>query len=345
MSTRAEKLAGWLAQVSEPAIEPELPVIDTHHHLWPTSPLPEFEAWGVDDTLDYKSNCGHNIIATVHIEAHACYWDHGPEELRCVGETQFVEQAAQAAEKMGGRASGFCAGIVGAGNMMLGAKIDRVLAAHQAESPGRFKGIRYNIASDPDWVAPRGYELEPGLAQKPEFLAAFEKLAERNLSFETWIMHPQLGDVAKLADAFSDTTIVVSHVGSPMGIGRYRGGAGFDEWRDKLAECAACPNVILKLGGLHMSYTGLGVDADALRPRTSSEMADAHGRHLLTAVDTMGASRCMFESNFPVDGMQTNATVLWNAYKLVTADLDPADRNELFSGTAIRVYDLTLPSL
>ena len=344
MSTRAKNLTDWLAQVSEPAIEPELPVVDVHHHLWPTSPIPGLASWGVDDAIEYKINSGHNIAATVHVEAHANYWEDGPEELRCVGETEFVEQAANTAENMGGHAAGLCAGIVGAGDMMLGAEIDKVLAAHQAASPGRFRGIRFNIANDPDWVAPKGWELEAGLSKKPEFHAAFEKLAERKLSFETWLMHPQLIELAELADAFPETTIVVSHVGSPMGIGRFSGG-GFDDWRDTLAECAARPNVILKLGGLHLSYTGLGVDTDAPRPRTSGEMADAHGRHILAAVDILGASRCMFESNFPVDGMHTNGTVLWNAFKKITADLNPADRKELFSGTAIRAYRLSIPSL
>ena len=178
-----------------------------------------------------------------------------------------------------------------------------------------------------------------------EFLAAFEKLAQRELSFETWLMHPQLPEVAKLADDFPQTTIVISHVGSPMGIGRYVNGAGFEEWRDGLAECAARPNTVLKLGGLHLANTGLRVAADAARPRTSAEMAEAHGRYILTAIDVFGASRCMFESNFPVDGMQTSGTVLWNAFKKITANLEPADRQELFSGTAIRAYQLDIPSL
>ena len=344
MGTKSQELTNWLGQVSETAIEPELPVIDAHHHLWPKSPIPEFAPWGVEEAIEYKSNSGHNIVATVHVEAHANYWDHGPEALRCVGETEFVDRAATRAEELGGGAAGFCAGIVGAGDMMLGAEIDDVLAAHLEASPARFKGTRYNIASDPDWVAPKGWELAPGLSRRPEFRAAFEKLAERELSFDTWIMHTQLTEVAELAGAFPETTIILSHVGSPMGIGRFSDSAGFESWRDGLAECAARPNVTLKLGGMHLSYTGLGVDPNAPRPRTSAEMAEVHGRHILTAIGIFGPSRCMFESNFPVDGMQTNGTVLWNAYKLITNELEPADRRELFYGTAIRAYRLNVRS-
>ena len=344
MRARTEHLNDWLAQVSEAALEPELPVIDAHHHLWPTSPIPEFAPWGVAEAIEYKSYSGHNIVATVHVEAHTNYRQAGQEELRCVGETEFVERAAETAEQMGGRAAGLCAGIVGAGDMLLGAGLDKVLAAHQAASPGRFRGIRFNIANDPDWVAPKGWELEAGLSERPEFRAAFEKLAARGLSFDTWIMHPQLGEVAELADAFPETTIVISHVGSPMGIGRFRDGAGFEDWRARLAQCAEHPNIMLKLGGLHLSYTGLGVPAEAPRPRTSSEMADAHGPHIVAAIEIMGASRCMFESNFPVDGMQTSGTVLWNAFKQITADIAPVGRRELFSGSAIRAYRLDLPA-
>ena len=342
MSNTSENLAVWLARISESALEPELAVIDAHHHLWPKSPIPEFEPWGVREAIDYKVNSGHNVVATVHVEAHANYWDQGPAELRCVGETEFVNNAAQKAIEIDDRAKGFCEGIVGAGNMMLGSDLDRVLQAHQEQAPDRFKGIRFNIASDPDWVAPKGFELEPGLIDKAEFRAAFEKLAERNLSYDTWLMHPQLPDVARLANEFPETTIIVSHVGSPMRIGRFADDkeAAFADWQEALSSCADSPNIFLKLGGLHLSYTGLRVPLEASKPRTSSEIAEVQGPHILTAIEIIGADRCMFETNMPVDGMQTTPTVLWNAYKRISENLSSEDRSNLFSGTAVRAYKL-----
>jgi len=256
-----------------------------------------------------------------------------------VGETEFVETVAVAAERRGGAESGLCAAIVAHADMMLGERVEDVLVAHRQASP-RVRGIRHLIAHDRDY--PGALPSRPGIMREPVFRAAFARLAAHGLSFDVWLMHPQLEELAELAADAPDTLIILDHVGSPMGTGRYaNGGAdGFEEWRKGLALVAQQPNVVLKLGGLNMEFTRLGAPVGAVRPWSSEQMAHAQSRYVLTAIDLFSPARCMFESNFPVDRMSTGATVLWNCFKQISAGFSPAEKAELFCGTAARTYRL-----
>jgi predicted TIM-barrel fold metal-dependent hydrolase len=240
--------------------------------------------------------------------------------------------------------AGLCRGIVGNADMMLGAAaVDELLAAHAAAAPARFRGIRYITASDSDMNIPARFMAKPGVMRDPDFLAAFERLAARDLVFDAFLPHPQLSEVAALARAFPETRIVINHTGGPMAIGRYActAAARFEEWRDGLAACAAYPHVRLKLGGLQMWFTGLGW-SDLSRPPTSADIAESQAGHILTAIEIFGPDRCMFESNFPVDMIHVGGTVLWNAFKRITAGLDRAARADLFAGTAARAYRIEI---
>jgi predicted TIM-barrel fold metal-dependent hydrolase len=281
-------------------------------------------------------------VATIYAEAYARYRTHGPAELRPVGETEFADAVGREADAAGGRAAGVCRGIVAGADMMLGAAVEEVLIAHRQASD-RVRGIRYIIANDRDFPGP--LPSQPGTLTNPRFREAFARLAPNGLSFDCWLMHPQLPDLARLAAEFPATTIILDHVGSPMGTGRYANGGSraFEEWREGMQLVAKNPNVALKLGGLNMEFTRLSAPLDAERPWTSEHMAQVQGRYLLTAIDLFGPSRCMFESNFPVDRMSTNLTVLWNTLKRVAARFTAAEKAEMFSGTALRVYRLQSP--
>jgi L-fuconolactonase len=335
----------WRAQTAEDPLEPDLPIIDPHHHLWPIPMTPQMEAYGADALLSDKTSCGHNIIATVFVEANAQYRTAGPASLRPVGETAYADQVGRDGDRQGGRAAGACAGIVAHADMMLGDAVEEVMIAHREASPDRLRGIRHLVAFDPDFPGMPG--SRPGVLSDAAFRAAFSRLSAHGLSYDAWVMHPQLGELADLAGAFPDTLIVLDHVGAPMGIGRYAngGGDGFDAWRRGMVEVAAHSNVVLKLGGLNMSLTNLGAPRDAPRPWDSRRMAEVQGRHLLTAIDIFGPSRCMFESNFPVDRMSTGACTLWNAFKRVAERFSDGEKAELFSGVAARTYRLDLPKL
>lgn len=332
----------WRDQIVEAPIDPDLPIIDPHHHIWPQVPMADAEAWDADDLLAYKAGCGHNLVATMFVESGVCYRTSGPAELVSVGETEFAEVVAQDAQRRGGRADGAVAGIVAGVDLTLGARAAQVLDAHLLAS-ARVRGIRSSIAYDPDMP----YELgtRPGMMADPSFREGVALLASRNLVLDVWLMQPQMAELVDLARAFPDTSFVLDHVGTPMGVGRFsRDPKGsFADWRNLMARLAELPNVSVKLGGLNMPLTDLCVEEDAARPWTSEQMAQAQSRHILTAIDLFGPGRCMFESNFPVDRALTSGTVLWNAFKRIAAGFSADEKHALFLGTANRVYRLDLP--
>lgn len=331
----------WLALTVEDALEPDLPIVDSHHHIWPDSPADPYPAYTMDALFQDKAASGHNIIATVYVDSHASHRTSGPEELKVVGETDYAERVAQEGNRRGGRFAGVCAAIVPPANLCLGARVGAVLDAHMAASP-RMRGIRHMTAFAAE-IPPVYGAGEAGIMLRPDFRAGFAELAPRKLNFDAWLFQHQLPEFVDLARAFPGTSIVLEHLGGPQGIGRYVGRReeAFAEWKRNMMDAAHCDNVVLKLGTLNMSYTGVhGVGEP--RPRTSEEMARAQRDYILTAIDIFGPDRCMFESNFPVDMLGTSYNVLWNCFKRVTTGFTPAERTNLFSAVAIRTYRLAL---
>ena len=329
----------WRALVREAAIEPDVPIIDPHHHVWPQAPMAGAESWDRDDLFAYMTGEGHRIVATVIVESGIAYRTQGASELAPVGETEFAETIAKEAARRGGLVGGAVSGIVAAADMMLGARVGAVLDAHIEASP-RLRGIRPSIACDPD--LPYEIDTRPGMMAEPAFREAVAALTARDLCLEVWVMHPQLAEVADLAAACPDTTFVIDHLGSPMGVGRFAQDrrAAFADWRAGMAALAERPNVVVKLGGLNMPLTDLCADYAAREPWTSEKMAQVQREHILAAIDLFGPQRCMFESNFPVDRILTSGTVLWNAFKRMVADFTPEEKHEMFFAAADRVYRL-----
>jgi predicted TIM-barrel fold metal-dependent hydrolase len=173
------------------------------------------------------------------------------------------------------------------------------------------------------------------------FREGFAQLARFSLSFDAWLYHPQIPELTDLARAFPDTTIVLDHFGGPLGIGPYagRGDEVHAQWKRDIDALASCPNVVAKLGGIHMPINGFGWHKRELLPN-SQQLADASARYVLHTIDRFGPQRCMFESNFPVDKVSCSYLVLWNSFKRLVADFSPADKAALFHDTAARVYRL-----
>jgi predicted TIM-barrel fold metal-dependent hydrolase len=171
----------------------------------------------------------------------------------------------------------------------------------------------------------------------------FARLAPLGLSFDAWLYFPQLGDIAELARAFPETSIVVDHVGGLLGLGKYTGRRDdvFAAWKQAVGRIAAFPNVTMKLGGLTMKTVGFGFHERA-KPPSSQELADAYRPYFETCIDLFGVDRCMFQSNFPVDKAGCSYPVLWNAFKRVTASYSGAEKRALHCATAARVYRLTV---
>ena len=330
----------WLDLYHEEILDPALPIIDPHHHLWDR---PGWRYMPHDLLADVGS--GHNIIATVFVQARAFHKADGPEELRPIGETEFVNGAAAMGASGQYGPGRICAGIVGHANLQLGAAVDRVLEAHIRAGGDRFRGIRHIVAHDPDpTLVNPGNAVPPGMLSDANFREGFARLAPLKMSFEAWLYHPQMAELLDLARAFPGTAIVLNHVGGPLGIGRFAGKHAevFPGWAAAIKALAACPNVMVKLGGLGMRINGFGFETAALPP-SSDTLATAWKPYIDTCIEAFGASRCMFESNFPVDKGSYSYPVFWNACKKLAAGASDAEKTALFRGAANQFYRLGLP--
>ena len=285
---------------------------------------------------------GHKVESTVFVECGSFYRAAGPETMKYVGETEFVNgQAAMAASGRYGPILA-CEGIVGRADLSQGASVAEVLEAHVRVGGGRFKGIRHAGAYDPSPDIRRSHTSPPpGLYALPSFREGFAKLGEAGLSFEAWQYHPQLGEVAALADAAPNVAILLNHVGGPLGIGPYAANRDevFAVWKAGIEDLAKRPNVWVKLGGLGMTVCGFGFHHRDPRPG-SEELAEAWRPYLETCIAAFGVERGMFESNFPVDGASCDYATLWNALKRVAAGASADEKAKLFRDNARRFYRL-----
>jgi predicted TIM-barrel fold metal-dependent hydrolase len=347
--------------MAETILEPDLPIVDPHHHLWdrrsyaapgasgatPEHPfmtaIADARRYLLDELLA-DTGSGHRIVATVFVECGAFYRADGPVEMRTVGETEFVNGvAAMSASGMYGDTRA-CAGIVSRADLSLGDGVVPVLEAHIAAGGGRFRGIR-NSASfedDKEVLGPLN-RAEAGLYLSDKFREGFRRLAPLGLSFDAWLLEPQLPDAISLARAFPETHIVLDHVGTPLGRASYQGKLKerFPIWRENVRELAKSPNVVVKLGGLAMAFCNF--PSFLAEPRAPSEQLAAEWRpYIETCIEAFGPKRCMFESNFPVDMGSCDYATLWNAFKRIAKGYSPDEKTSLFSETAANTYRLGL---
>ena len=335
----ADPREDWLAQYTEQVIDPARPIVDPHHHLWDRGG----QRYLIEEiTADIAS--GHNIVATVYVEARSMYRANGAEALRPVGEIEFANGAAAMSASGGYGSASICAGIVGHVNLLLGDGARAVLEAEIAAGGGRFRGIRHSSAWDSDPNVAHMYATRPkGLLLDPTFRKGFACLAPLGLSFDAWLFHPQIGELADLARAFPDTRIVLDHCGGPVGLGSYAGRRDeiFVGWKASIKDIAKCPNVAVKLGGLAMRLLGYDFHERAMPP-SSEDAAAAWRPYIETCIEAFGPNRAMFESNFPPDKGQCSYQVIFNAFKRIAAPCSEAEKTALFSKTAADVYRLKL---
>ena len=335
-------LQAWLAKrPSEVALEPELPIIDPHHHLWDT---PQRGLYLLPELLA-DTGGGHNIVSTVFLECQSMFRATGPEELRPVGEVEFVNGTAAMSASGQYGTTRVCEAIIGWVDLMLGAKVRKVLEAEIEAGGGRFRGVRYGTSHDDSIVGKFvSRPIPPHRLLDPKFREGFAELGKLGLTFDSWHFHPQLPDLVDLARAFPDTTIIVDHVGGVLGVGPYAGRTAeiLPAWCKSIADLAQCANVNMKLGGLGMTSFGFGFhERDA--PPSSQELADTWRPYVETCIEAFGPDRCMFESNFPPDKQSCGYTELWNAFKRITSGASAAEKTALYSGTAARVYRMIKP--
>jgi len=260
--------------------------------------------------------------------------------MKPIGETDFVRDIAIQAERMQNVKTVVTAGIVGFADLNLGSGVASVLEAQVAAGQNRFRGIRQISACDanPDiWSWP----VDPKMLMDSKFREGFACLKNYDLTFDAWLYHHQMPQLADLARAFPDTTIILDHVGGPIGVGSYA--ANYEQtlhdWKRNITELAASDNVVVKLGGLGMPLCGFNWHRQATPPG-SLDLAETMAPYYLFCIEKFGVNRCMFESNFPVDKISYSYNILWNAFKRIVKDFSPDEKSALFYDTAARVYKL-----
>lgn len=328
--------AEWLASVIEEIVEPDRPIIDTHHHLWKTASF-----WGtyVLEDLWADTDSGHNIEKTVFIDCHSSYREDGPDHLKPIGETEFVVSLAEESARQEDKAT--IAGIIGHANMTLGEEVAEVLQAHEAAGKGLFRGIRHAGPHDPTGTLSNPGSRRPGLYNQEDFRTGVRTLGSLGYSYDTWHFFHQNQEYLALARAVPETTMILDHFGTPLGVGAYAGKQDeiFEQWKTDVAEIAGCPNVFAKLGGMAMPDNGFGWDNNP-SPPTSDDFVAAQKRYYLHMIECFGPERCMFESNFPVDKLSISYQVLWNGMKKIVMDFSEDEKHAMFYGTAAKVYRL-----
>ena len=324
----------WLAKWQEEALEPELAVIDPHHHFW------DHEGGYLLDDLLADMASGHKVLATVFVQCAYAYRTEGPVALRPVGETERVAAIARQAVQRGLTAN-IAAGIVGHANLDLGDDVDAVLQAHIDAGDGRFRGIRHITTWHTDFNASMLGRPPADLMQRASFRRGLARLAHFGLSFDAWLYHTQIGQLADLARAVPEVPIMLNHFGAPLGVGPYVGKRDevFADWRAAMKNLATCPNVSIKLGGLAMAIMGFEFHKQALPP-TSQQLAAAWAPYMHTCIELFGVQRCMYESNFPVDKGMCSYGVLWNAFKRISAGASAEEKAWLFRDSARTFYRL-----
>ena len=331
------------ALTPEPALEPEIAICDAHHHFWASRPDPAHFAEAVYWQEQYvvrdlaEDTKGHNVRSTVFIEVRSEYRLDGPEEMRPVGEVEFVQGLANESASGSYGSLRAAAAIIGHADLKLGERVRPVLEAMQGASPDRFRGIRHSVSWDP---SPGLFNREPeGTLSSEGYRAGARVLAGMGLCLENSLYFPQLAELAEFANAVPDLTIVLNHIGGLVRIGPY---ANQDDevlpaWRSGIAAVAECPNIVMKLGGLGQPRYGFDWH-ERTAPVGSEEVAESLSPFMSYCIEQFGPGRCMFESNFPVDKMSYSYGVVYNAFKRLSKGYSASERAAMFHDVAAGVY-------
>ena len=339
----------------EPILEPNLPIIDPHHHLWLKGDVPDTvtgenpfarvlagtRRYLMEDFLE-DAHAGHNIVASIFVECRSMYRAYGPDHMKPVGEVEFAAGVAAMAENGAFGVTRVCAGIVGGAHLTRGDAVEEVLQACIVAGGGRFRGVRNHTGNDPDptLLGPMANKPPYMLADRT-FRAGVRQLAKFGLSLDLCPIEPQLLEVADLAHAIPDVQIILDHAGSPVAIAQYKGKRAerFAIWRKSMEVLARCPNVVVKLGGMGVHL----LDYDTFMsdpPATSEQLATQWRPYIENCIEVFGVDRCMFESNYPADAGSACYPVIWNTFKRITAGVSSDEKAALYTGTARRVYKI-----
>lgn len=326
----------------EVILEPDIAIIDSHHHLFNRPNL----RYLFEDYLE-DVYAGHKVLASVYVESQEMVRPDGPELLRPLGEIEFANGIAAMSASGGYGPCRVAAAIVGHADLTAGDRVADTLDRSMSIAPDRYRGIRQVAMAHPDPRALSILAKKPphDLLKHPEFHKGLRQLAKRDLCFVATVFHHQLPELAAIAAQHPDMNFVLAHLGLAFGMGMddKRRSEVFQVWRASMRHLARQPNVLCKVGGLGTLYWGFGFDAHLQAPGYL-ELAAAWRPYVESAIEAFGADRCMVESCYPSDGRSCGFVPLMNALKYIVRDCSVDEKTALFHRTAARLYRITLPA-
>jgi predicted TIM-barrel fold metal-dependent hydrolase len=327
----------------EPILDPEIPIIDAHHHLFTRPSL----RYLLDDYLA-DARAGHKIVATVYMEIHSFARPDGPELLRPLGEIEFANGLGAMCASGTYGDTRVCAGIISHADLRVGDQIGEFLDRALEIAPERFRGIRQVACDDQSESVYKWITNPPprGLYKSQGFIPAIRQIVKRGLTFDAALFHHQISDVIELADTCPDATIVLNHCGHVMAMDMSANERAeiFQQYRKSMIELGRRPNVYCKIGGLGLPFWGFEF-IERQDPVGYQELATVWRPYVETSIEAFGVNRCMMESNYPQDGRSAGFVPLWNALKFIVRSASPQDKATLFHGTAAKVYRIKVPGL
>ena len=333
-----ERYYEWIAQIKEEIINPELPIIDPHHHLWNGDNQLAGSFPYLIENLNEDTFSGHNIVGTIFMECAQGYYLDGEEKYKPVGETEFVINLIKDSEKLSKSTN--IMGIIGFADLMLGHEVKDVLNTHLSKGEGLFRGIRHAAGWDKNNEIHNSHSNPiENIYHNKSFMKGAEELINLKLTFDAWHYHHQINDLSIFAKKYPELTIIHDHFGGPLGVGPYEGKKEeiFKKWKDDISLLSESKNVFAKLGGLAMPVNGWNFHKQN-KPASSDQIVDMHHEYYLHTINCFGVERCMFESNFPVDRRSVSYHVIWNAFKKMVLGYSDEDKNKLFFKNAKDVY-------
>ncbi len=282
---------------------------------------------------DFDADRAHQPVrGLVHIEAG--WTDKGPAGP--VGETRWLDDLSPSGA---GRVQAIIVHVD-----LTQPDVADVLDAH-LDASDRVRGARDVLAWHPSKRI-MSSAAAPHLTSDPQWRAGFEQVVQRGLSFEATCYNTQLAELAALARAYPEQSMMLCHLGTPIGVAGPFGGVGntaaerdviVGSWKVAMARLAECANVHVKLSGLGMPICGFGFEQRETPP-TAAEVADAFEPLVSFAIKTFGVRRCMFGSNFPIDKVSMPYSVLVEAMLAITASYTEDEQRQLFEGNGLRYY-------
>ncbi|BBQ00917.1 amidohydrolase (plasmid) [Burkholderia sp. SFA1] len=329
----------WLALRSEPIIEPDLPIVDAHHHLWDRQ-----SGRYLSDEFRADVASGHRVLSTVYVQCRSMLRQDGLDAMKPVGEVEFANGVAAMFASGAYGPTRCCEAIVGGADLTLGDALAPVLEAMIHGSGGRLRGIRNPLAwHDSPAVSSSPVTPPRELMSSASFRQGVMTLRRYGLSLDAWVYHTQLDALYELARVAPDVTVVIDHFGGPLGVGPHaeQREQVMAQWKRGLQRLASLPNTRMKLGGAGLNVFGFDF---AMRdvPPSSEDLAHAWRPYFDTCIELFGTERCMFESNFPVDKGMFSYGVLWNAFKRLARSMSADEKAALFSKTAASTYRLEI---